>query len=150
MNKILIVDDETSIRDTFSIFLQRVGHTVHEARTVAEAEKILSSGEFDVVISDIILPGDSGTSLLDKVRELHARCPVIMITGQPTIDNAAESLRQGAFDYLVKPVRKNDLLHVFPERLSTNHCSMANTSWSRKTPATDCTWKNSYESGPNN
>jgi two-component system, NtrC family, response regulator HydG len=71
----------------------------------------LSQTEYDLIISDIVLEGPSGTYLLQKVRELGVKCPVVMITGFPNLESAAHSIRHSAFDYLCKPVKKETLLH---------------------------------------
>ncbi len=117
MKFILLVDDEDSIRNTFAIFLQRAGYAVTSAAAIAPARKLLHEQAFDLVVSDIVLPDEHGLQLLNEIRQLGLNTPVILITGQPSVDNAAESLRQGAFDYLLKPVKKDDLLRVVAKGL---------------------------------
>jgi len=107
---ILVVDDEESIRCTFQAFLSQEGYTVSGAADCEEGIALLREEDVDLVFADIILPGRSGIELLKAAREIVPSVPVIMITGAPSIDTAAESLRIGAFDYIVKPIRKNALL----------------------------------------
>jgi two-component system response regulator HydG len=110
--KILIVDDEESIRQTFEIFLHAEGYQF--VKTVASfdaALDALNQAKYDLIISDIVLTGPSGTDLLKKVRESGVKCPVVMITGFPNLESAAKSIRHSAFDYLSKPVNKETLLH---------------------------------------
>jgi DNA-binding NtrC family response regulator len=108
---ILIVDDESSLRETFHFFLSRAGYDpVFTASGFSEAVNILESEPVDVVISDIVLEKSTGLDILKHARKLGVDCPFILITGYPDIDTATESLRYGAFDYIVKPVEKSSLL----------------------------------------
>lgn len=108
---ILIVDDENSLRNTFSIFLKRAGYeTVIAVGSFEEAVKAISSRMFDLIISDIVLESHSGIELLKRFRELGVTCPVVMVTGYPQVETASEAVRLGAFDYLPKPVEKEALL----------------------------------------
>ena len=116
---ILVVDDEESIRFTFTHFLQNEGYEVLTAPDLRSAKKILSSTRTDLIFLDIILGGDSGLELLKEIKRLGLNCPVVMITGKPTLTNATEALRYGAFDFLIKPVRKDNLLHA--TNLAINH-----------------------------
>ncbi len=108
---ILVIDDEESLRDTFQFFLQNQGYApVITASTYEEALQELSDRSFDLIISDIVLGGNTGIDVLKRVRELGLNCPVVMITGYPTVETAAEAVRLGAFDYIPKPVDKEALL----------------------------------------
>lgn len=110
---ILVVDDEESLRHTFQIFLKRQGYApVIMAATFEEALTELTSRPFDLIISDIVLEGASGIDLLKRTRELGLDCPVIMVTGYPNVETAAEAVRLGAFDYIPKPVEKETLLRT--------------------------------------
>lgn len=110
--KILIVDDEESIRFTFSHFLKEEGYDVVTASDLKSARKILFHTQVDLIFIDIVLGGESGLDLLKQVKSLYLKHPVVMITGNPTLDNATDALRRGAFDFLIKPVRKDDLLRA--------------------------------------
>lgn len=112
MASVLIVDDERGLRETLSLFLQREGHETAQAEDVPHARAILAEREFDVVMLDLIMPGENGLSLLADVRRESPATQVVMVTGEPSIDSAAEALRQGAFDYLPKPVRRETLVRV--------------------------------------
>jgi len=107
---ILVVDDEESIRFTFETFLSEEGYRVSSAADCEEGIALLAGNDFDLIFADIILPGKSGIDLLKAARETAPGVPVIMITGAPSLDSATESLRIGAFDYIVKPVRQDRLL----------------------------------------
>ena len=112
MPGILIVDDEKSIRTSLKAFLLAEGYAVEVAGDAQEALRLLGERVFDVVVSDIVLPGINGIELLQAIRGAAPFAQVIMITGEPTVDTAAAALRAGAFDYLSKPVGKNAILRV--------------------------------------
>ena len=107
---ILVVDDEESIRYTFQHFLTEQGYTVSCAADCDEGIALLRKDGCDLLFADIILPGGSGIELLKEARQILPDALVIMITGAPSVDTAAESMRMGAFDYVVKPVRQDALL----------------------------------------
>ena len=108
---ILVIDDEESLRNTFQFFLQNEGYSpVITASTYEEALNEINDRHFDLIISDIVLGGSTGIDLLRRVRELGRTCPVVMITGYPTVETASEAVRLGAFDYIPKPVEKQTLL----------------------------------------
>jgi PAS domain S-box-containing protein len=107
---ILIVDDEESIRFTFRSFLSDEGFKVCSAASFDEGIALLREKDIDLIFADIILPGKTGIDLLKAAREIAPSVPVIMITGAPSVDTATESMRIGAFDYIVKPIRQNSLM----------------------------------------
>ena len=108
---ILVIDDEESLRNTFQFFLQNEGYSpVITASTYEDALNEINDRHFDLIISDIVLGGSTGIDLLRRVRELGRTCPVVMITGYPTVETASEAVRLGAFDYIPKPVEKQTLL----------------------------------------
>lgn len=110
---ILIVDDEESLRLTFKMFLSREGYgPVSVATSYDEAMALLEKQSFDLIVSDIVMEGSSGIDLLRHVKEMGFKCPMVMVTGYPNINSAAEAVRLGAFDYLAKPVKKDNLLRT--------------------------------------
>jgi PAS domain S-box-containing protein len=119
MAEILVIDDEESIRYTFASFLSEEGHWVTTAGNYAEGAARISETNFDLIFSDIILGGRTGIDLLREARERKLICPVVMITGHPTMETAVEAVRLGAFDYLSKPVEQDALLHI--TRLALAH-----------------------------
>jgi len=110
--KILIVDDEENICFTLGRFLSDEGYDVTTAENFNTALQKIDQIEFDLVFADILLKGRSGIEILKAVNEKDLNCPVVMITGVPTIETASEALRMGAFDYLSKPVLQTGLLKV--------------------------------------
>ncbi len=109
---ILVVDDEESIRYTFESFLSEEGYKVSCVADFDDGIARLREQDIDLVFVDIILPERSGIDLLKEAKELLPHAPVIMITGAPSVDTAAESLRIGAFDYIIKPVRQDTLMRA--------------------------------------
>jgi len=126
-SSILVVDDEASIRETFHFFLTRAGYqTIHTADGFEHALELLRSENFELIISDIILEQSSGIELLKLCRENNIDCPFIVITGFPGVETAAESLRYGAFDYIVKPVDKQTLLRTVRLALQQRRLELRN------------------------
>jgi two-component system response regulator HydG len=119
--KILVIDDEESIRFTFNEFLAEEGHTVFLAATYDEAVRIIDKKDLDLIFADIIIGRHNGIEILKKTNKENLLCPVIMITGQPDIGTAADSVRLGAFDYLPKPILQQTLLRVTKIALKHKH-----------------------------
>src|SRR5512143_1279752 len=119
MAEIYVMYDEESIRFSFASFLSEEGHTVAVARNFAEGLARISEKGFDLIFSDIILGGRTGIDILREAKERNPACPVVMITGFPTVETAAEAVRLGAFDYLPKPVDQETLLRI--TRLALEH-----------------------------
>jgi len=110
MAKILIVDDEKSIRNTLKDILEHEGYEITEAEDGSEAIKIISKDKFDVVLSDIKMPKMDGMEVLEKIQEISPETPVVMISGHGTIDTAVDAIKKGAFDYISKPPDLNRML----------------------------------------
>lgn len=107
---VLIVDDEENICFTLGRFLRDEGYIVATAEDFDTALVKIQEVEFDLVFADILLKGHTGIDILKAVNQKNLNCPVIMITGVPTVETASEAVRLGAFDYLPKPVLQEDLL----------------------------------------
>ncbi len=111
-NRILLVDDEEIIRFSFKSHLEKQGYEILSAGNYDSAFEIITSTNLDLIITDIILGGHTGIDILREVKAQGHDCPVIMITGEPNVSTATEAVRLGAFDYISKPVLKEDLLRV--------------------------------------
>lgn len=109
MSRILIVDDEKSVRETLREMLEYEGYEVVEADSGLQALDLFSQNSFDVVLCDIKMPGMDGMELLDKILQSYD-IPVIMISGHGTIDTAVDAIKKGAFDFIIKPFDLNRLL----------------------------------------
>ncbi|MDT8442035.1 MAG: response regulator [Desulfuromonadales bacterium] len=108
--QLLIVDDEESIRYTFSAFFEDAGYRVDLAEDRQKAIDCMETKEYDAIFLDILLGQDSGIDVLKTAREMNPNTPVLMVTGGPEVSTAAEAVRYGAFDYILKPVNQDDLL----------------------------------------
>ena len=112
MNRILVVDDEKSIRVTLCEFLRLDGFDAENAPDVVSACDMLAVKEYDVVVSDVIMPRGSGMELLAYVRNRSASIQFIVMTGEPSVDTAIKAVQHGANDYLVKPINREVLLRA--------------------------------------
>ncbi|MEO8120396.1 MAG: sigma-54 dependent transcriptional regulator [Rhodoferax sp.] len=102
--QILVVDDEPDLRTLYELTLLRAGYRVETAESLAEAFQHLSEGQFDVVITDMRLPDGLGMALIRHIKAQQRRERCVVITAHGSAENAVESLKAGAFDYLTKPV----------------------------------------------
>lgn len=106
---ILVVDDEAAIRYSVSKTLQRVGYVVREAASGEEALEMLKGNWFDVVLTDIRMPGIDGVELVRRIKDTDPDTVVILMTAYPNLGTAVEALRLGAHDYLIKPSSSQDI-----------------------------------------
>jgi DNA-binding NtrC family response regulator len=104
MAKIVVTDDELGICRAFATLLEREGHEPLLASSGEQALGLLDKGNADMVFMDVQLPGMSGLQALEKIRASHPNLPVVVMTAYGTMDTAMEAVRQGAFDYIGKPV----------------------------------------------
>lgn len=110
--RILVVDDESSIRKRCVRLLARKGYDAVGARNGAVALDIIRSSRCDAVLADVRMPGMDGIELLKKVKEFDASTEVIMMTGYAAVETAVQAMKSGAYDYLAKPFEVDELLHV--------------------------------------
>ena len=110
MPSVLIVDDEYLMRDFLEDTLETEGYGIYTAEDYESAKKILSDTSVSLIISDINLPSASGMDLLKYVKEFHQNIPVILITGAPDLQAAVQTVKEGAFDYISKPISVDILL----------------------------------------
>lgn len=110
MSRILVIDDERSIRNTLKDILEYEKYEVDLAEDGPKGLEKIKNGEFDVVLCDIKMPGMDGIEVLDKLSEISADLPVVMISGHGNIDTAVEAIKKGAFDFIEKPLDLNRLL----------------------------------------
>ena len=108
---VLICEDEDVIRRSLAELLASEGYVVSPANKVADAVALAMSHDFDVAICDVMLPDGDGIDLLKRLIRLNPRTSVLVITAYATVENAVEAFKNGAFDYLVKPVIFDDLLN---------------------------------------
>lgn len=110
MSRILVIDDERSIRNTLKDILEYEKYQVDLAENGPAGLEKIKSGEYDVVLCDIKMPGMDGLEVLEKLAEQEFDSPVVMISGHGNIDTAVEAIKKGAFDFIEKPLDLNRLL----------------------------------------
>lgn len=110
--KILVVDDELFFRHLYRDLLEDAGYAVVVCTNGDEAVRLLESEPFDLVLSDVVMPGRSGIDVLRFAKGLPSSPDVVMVTGYASLDSAIESLKNGARDYLVKPFNPEELKHL--------------------------------------
>lgn len=116
--RVLIVEDEANIRKGMRDVLARDGHMVNDAGTGEEGLAFLHSWECDVAIIDIRMPGMSGMETLEAIRAQWPDVAVIILTGHGTLETAIAALRAGAYDYLLKPARPDEIRRVVDEAMA--------------------------------
>ena len=109
MQNILIIDDEEDILDTLSEVISKWGHLPIVARDGEDALKKFDEVPIDLILSDIRMPKIDGLSLLDKIKKISPETIVILLTGYPSVETAVQAMKNGAFDYLTKPVNLEEL-----------------------------------------
>ena len=107
---ILVIDNEESIRFSFSRFLAAEGHNVVTAKGYREALARMNEGEFELIIADIFLDDGWGIDILREVMQRNLKSRVIMMTAYPSNETAQDSFRMHAVDYLIKPLKQVGLL----------------------------------------
>jgi DNA-binding NtrC family response regulator len=110
MPRILLIDDDAAVRESMSRTLKSAGYTVQSAGSGEEGLAVAREGSFDVILSDMRMPGMSGLDVLRKLREAHVDSVFIIMTGFGTVDTAVEAMKLGAVDYVQKPFFRDELL----------------------------------------
>jgi two-component system, OmpR family, phosphate regulon response regulator OmpR len=106
---VLVVDDDARIRELLRRFLTRSGFWVTAARDAAHARKLLDGLEFDIIVLDVMMPGEDGLELTASLRE-HMTTPILLLTARGDADDRIKGLEAGADDYLPKPFEPRELL----------------------------------------
>src|SRR3990170_7391197 len=107
---IFVIDDEEPIRKVLQTHLMKEGYRVVPSSGGREVFDQLKNNSFELLICDIMMPGVDGLEILNHVRSNYDITPVIMLTGLTDISVAVDVMKKGAFDYVMKPVKKHDLL----------------------------------------
>ncbi len=118
-SSILIVDDELSVRDSLSKWFREDGFKVGSAENANKALTLMNDGPWDVILLDIKMPGMDGLELQKRIMEIDKSACVIMITAFAAVDSAVQALKEGAFDYVTKPVDPEHLSHLVQNALRT-------------------------------
>ncbi len=112
MRSILVVDDDSAMREMMVSMLESAGIRARAAASAQAALEALRDSDFDVVLSDIRMPGQDGIGLLGEIRDLRPETPTILMTAFGSIDSAVAAMRAGAFDYIPKPFKRDEVLVV--------------------------------------
>jgi DNA-binding NtrC family response regulator len=123
---ILVVDDEKVVRDSLTKWFLQDGYDVESAESGAEALKRLQARKRDLLLLDIKMPGMDGMELQQRVKDIDPGASIIFITAHATIDSAVQALKQGAFDYVTKPVDPDYLSHVVANAFRQRSLSLEN------------------------
>jgi two-component system response regulator HydG len=110
MSRILVIDDDPGVRESMERMLRAAGYTVQSASTGEEGFDLARGGAFDVILSDMRMPGLSGLEVLQKLRDVRVDAAFIVMTGFGTIDTAVEAMKLGAVDFVQKPFFRDELL----------------------------------------
>jgi PAS domain S-box-containing protein len=128
--RILVVDDEATILQVITQAMEFKGYAVRPATEAQEALRLFrEEGDFDVVITDLVLPGISGIELLDEFKKLDPTCEVLVLTGFGSSDKAVEALRRGAYDYLKKPTNIDELFIAVEKAIEKKKLTLENLNY---------------------
>jgi putative nucleotidyltransferase with HDIG domain len=129
-DRILIVDDEEPIRDFVSAMLSSSNYSCSQAGSGDEALALLDSGEeFELMLSDLMMPGMDGTALLEAAKERYPDMPVVMVTAVTDVSVALGAIRNGAYDYLLKPFERDQLLATVRRALENRRLKLENRDY---------------------
>ncbi|HEY6304634.1 MAG TPA: HD domain-containing phosphohydrolase [Terriglobales bacterium] len=129
-DRILVVDDEETIREIVSSMLGGAHFQTRQAASGVEALSILESGdEFDLVLSDLMMAEMDGIALLESAKERYPDMPIVMVTAVHDIQVALQALRNGAYDYVLKPFERDQLLHVVRRALENRRLKRENDAY---------------------
>ncbi len=109
---VLVVDDEFSMRDSLVHWFEKDGYRTGSAQDAREALQRLEEEPWDAVLLDIKMPGMDGLELQRRIRDVDPSLPIIMITAFASVDSAVQALKEGAFDYVTKPIDPDELSHL--------------------------------------
>jgi two-component system response regulator AtoC len=132
--RILVIDDEVDMLTNYSRLLKRAGHDCLTSTDPSQLETLLADFRPDLVITDLIMPNESGLEVLERVKEFDEEIPVILVTAYGSIESAVEAMKHSAADYLTKPFSVNELLGRIQESLSRRLTKQSGTSFARTEP----------------
>jgi len=131
---ILVIDDEEIIHVSLRRILRRQGHVVEAVLSAKEGLDRLYKKDYDLVISDLMMPEMNGIELLERMKRDGIEVPVLMVTGYPTISTAVKALRLGAVDYLAKPFTRQELIGPVNRALRRSAAELERTSTTGEFP----------------
>jgi two-component system, NtrC family, response regulator AtoC len=126
MVSILVVDDEEPFRRLLKNELARKGYAVSVAADGSDALRLMRENPFDAILLDVVMPGVDGLSLMKKLKEDPSSPPIIVLTGKATVETAVEAMKNGAYDYLTKPYKLDELVIVVDRACEYGRLSVKN------------------------
>jgi DNA-binding NtrC family response regulator len=141
VTRILIVDDDPSTLASISRAFRLAGHEAVVSDNAARAVSLLRQERFDVVFSDVVMPGKDGLAMLAELRDAGVTTPIIMISGQATVDMAVRATRLGALDFLEKPVSADKLLITVENAMRLVRLEAENSALRRRVGRHEIVWR---------
>jgi DNA-binding NtrC family response regulator len=129
---ICIIDDEPDLVEACSDILTREGYRTETCPDSEQGLGLLREKKFDLVLVDVLMPRISGFKILQEVRRENPSCKIILFTGRPTIESAVSAVRQGAFDYLIKPFMANELVAAVGKAMTVKRQEEENNTLTAK------------------
>ena len=120
MPDILIAEDEDILRRNLTFILNSSGYSTMSARSTVDAMELLRKKEFDLVITDLVMPVRGGSELIEYILNNHSDIAIIIITAYPSTDSAINAVKSGVFDYFTKPFKTEDILKAVEKALEQN------------------------------
>jgi DNA-binding NtrC family response regulator len=125
--KILIVDDEPDMLKLLSMILrEKTPYEITTTNNPIEAVELVKKERFDIVISDLKMPGLDGIEIIDAVKKVDEDTPVIIVTAYGTVESATEAMQKGGFDFITKPFRKEHILFTIDKAIKWLHMQREN------------------------
>src|SRR5204863_5346539 len=124
--RILVVDDEKVIREILADFLSMEGYVVHAVEDGVEAMKELKKRSYNLVISDLKMPNMGGLELIAQVTEESIPVITVIMTGFGTVETAIEAMKKGAYDYILKPFKVEEVVHIVQRGLDRQRLQQEN------------------------
>ena len=141
VTRVLVVDDDASTLASLSRAFRLAGYEAVVCDNAARAIALLRNERFDVVVSDVVMPSKDGLSMLQELRDLGVGTPIVMVSGQATVDMAVRATRLGAADFLEKPITTDKLLLTIENALKLARLEEENKQLRRRVGRHDIVWK---------
>jgi DNA-binding NtrC family response regulator len=123
-NRILIVDDDETVRRSYLRSLESISCNIEAASDGEQALQTMEAKPFDVVLLDMRMPGPDGLTVLRTIKQKWPESEVVIITGYPTVASAKEAVRLGAYDYISKPVAPQDVINITDSAITHKHWAL--------------------------
>jgi nitrogen regulation protein NR(I) len=126
MHRVLIIDDDETVRNVLQTFLSNNGFEVTLAHDGSSGLELIKEGRFDLILTDLVMPGLGGIEILKEISSFHITAPILMITAFGTVQSAVDAMKLGAFDYVTKPFNLEEILIVINKALNVSKLQQEN------------------------